>query len=80
LVRFAPALVCSFLSSQTSVAFPRVLCDKIFEYVIRSRLSGWSAFEVLDSGFFFLFFSPCFLGACFVSLQVLAFGVVEKKE
>jgi hypothetical protein len=35
------------------VAFPRVLCGKILEYVIRSRLSGWSAFEVLDSSFFF---------------------------
>jgi hypothetical protein len=32
------------------VAFPRLLCDKIFEYVIHSCLSGWSAFEVFDSG------------------------------
>ncbi len=63
LVRLLVLLVADF------VAFPRVLCDKVFEYVIHSRLWGWSAFEVLDSDFllFFscLFFFPLFFGSLF---------------
>ncbi len=73
---FARALVAPSLSHADLVAFRRVFCDKILEYVIHSCLSGLSAFEVLDSGFSpALFFF--FLGACFVSAG-FGLGVVEK--
>jgi hypothetical protein len=61
---------------QTLSHFREFCATRFFEYVIHSRLSGWSAFEVLDSGFspaFFFFF----LGACFVSAG-FGLGVVEK--